>query len=74
MRRGTRDLARRILGTTVIGGMQTATLIAICLVPVTFYVVERLGGAGRRAPEPRPRETARSVMQSRVVSAATTPA
>lgn len=40
--------ARVILGTTVIGGMLAATVIAIYLIPVSFYVVERLRG-GRSA-------------------------
>jgi len=34
--------ARRIMGTAVLGGMLAASLIAIFLVPVSFYVVERL--------------------------------
>src|SRR5712664_3958250 len=33
--------SRQILGTTVIGGMLAATLIAIFIIPVTFYVSER---------------------------------
>jgi HAE1 family hydrophobic/amphiphilic exporter-1 len=39
---GAGAVARRIIGTVVIGGMLTATCIAACLIPVTFYVVERL--------------------------------
>ena len=39
--------ARRILGTVVIVGMLAATRIAIFLIPVTFYVVERLTGKGK---------------------------
>jgi HAE1 family hydrophobic/amphiphilic exporter-1 len=35
--------SRRILGSTVMGGMLAATLIAIFIVPVTFYVAERFG-------------------------------
>src|SRR2546428_30074 len=35
--------SRQILGTTVIGGMLAATLIAIFIIPVTFYVSERFG-------------------------------
>jgi HAE1 family hydrophobic/amphiphilic exporter-1 len=35
--------SRRILGTTVLGGMLAATLIAIFIIPVTFYVAERFG-------------------------------
>jgi HAE1 family hydrophobic/amphiphilic exporter-1 len=40
--------SRRILGSTVMGGMLTATLIAIFIIPVTFYVAERF------APKPKP--------------------
>jgi HAE1 family hydrophobic/amphiphilic exporter-1 len=31
-----------VLGTVVIGGMLAASCVAVCLIPVTFYVVERL--------------------------------
>jgi multidrug efflux pump len=40
--------SRHILGTTVIGGMLAATMIAIFIIPVTFYVAERM----RRQPRP----------------------
>jgi len=36
------------MGTAVIGGMLAATLLAIFLIPVTYYMVERLSGRGRR--------------------------
>ena len=39
---GAGGLSRQIMGYVVIGGMTAATLIAIFLIPVTFYVVERL--------------------------------
>jgi HAE1 family hydrophobic/amphiphilic exporter-1 len=39
---GAGAVARRIMGTVVIGGMLAATCIAVCLIPVTFYVVEEL--------------------------------
>jgi HAE1 family hydrophobic/amphiphilic exporter-1 len=39
---GSGAVSRQILGTTVIGGMLAATFIAIFLIPVLFYVVERL--------------------------------
>jgi HAE1 family hydrophobic/amphiphilic exporter-1 len=39
---GAGAVARRNLGTVVIGGMLAATIIAVCLIPVTFYVIERL--------------------------------
>jgi hydrophobic/amphiphilic exporter-1 (mainly G- bacteria), HAE1 family len=49
--------SRQILGTVVIGGMLAATLIAVFLIPVTFYVVEKL--AHRKEPESAgPPETA----------------
>ena len=35
--------SRRILGATVLGGMLAATIIAIFIIPVTFYVSERFG-------------------------------
>jgi HAE1 family hydrophobic/amphiphilic exporter-1 len=38
---GAGAVARRIMGTTVIGGMLAATLLAIFLIPVTFYLIER---------------------------------
>jgi len=40
--KGSGAVSRQILGTVVIGGMLAATLIAIFLIPVTFYVVEML--------------------------------
>jgi HAE1 family hydrophobic/amphiphilic exporter-1 len=45
---------RRIMGTAVIGGMLAATLIAVFLIPVSFYVVERLSSRGRERTEPGP--------------------
>jgi len=44
---------RRIMGTAVIGGMLAASLIAIFLIPVSFYLVERLASRGRESPEPQ---------------------
>ena len=41
---GSGAAGRRILGTVVIVGMLAATSLGIFLIPVTFYVVERLGG------------------------------
>jgi HAE1 family hydrophobic/amphiphilic exporter-1 len=54
---GSGAVSRRVLGTTVIGGMLAASLIAIFFIPVTFYIVEKLthrmrGGA--KPAEPRP--------------------
>jgi len=46
---GSGAVARRILGSTVIGGMIAASAIAIFLIPVTFYVVERLATRRKEA-------------------------
>ncbi|MGZ6220811.1 MAG: efflux RND transporter permease subunit, partial [Syntrophales bacterium] len=40
---GSGAVARRVMGTAVIGGMLTATCIAIFIIPATFYLVEKLG-------------------------------
>jgi HAE1 family hydrophobic/amphiphilic exporter-1 len=45
--------SRQVLGTAVIGGMLTASLIAIFLVPVSFYVVERLFHRKKVSPPPQ---------------------
>jgi len=39
---GSGAASRQILGTTVIGGMLASTLIAIFLIPVVFYLVEKV--------------------------------
>ena len=39
---GAGSVARQIMGTTVIGGMLAATLIAVFIIPVLFVVVEKL--------------------------------
>jgi HAE1 family hydrophobic/amphiphilic exporter-1 len=62
---GAGAVARRVMGTAVIGGMLAASLLAIFLIPVTFYVIEKLAGAerardrrvaaeGNRPPPPAP--------------------
>ena len=51
---GSGAAGRRILGTVVIVGMLAATGIAIFIIPATFYVVEKLTGAKKQAPEPLP--------------------
>jgi HAE1 family hydrophobic/amphiphilic exporter-1 len=48
---GSGAVARRVLGSTVIGGMIAASAIAIFLIPVTFYVIERFA-AGRKQESP----------------------
>src|ERR1700678_1229647 len=48
---GAGAVARRVLGTTVIGGMLAASLIAIFFIPMAFDLVERVG-ARNRPPVP----------------------
>jgi HAE1 family hydrophobic/amphiphilic exporter-1 len=58
---GAGAIGRQILGTAVVGGMLMASLVAIFIIPVSFYVVERFalkkedqhraGGAGGGASE-----------------------
>ena len=46
---GAGAVSRRILGTVVIGGMLAATCVAVCLIPVTFFVVERFANRKKEA-------------------------
>jgi HAE1 family hydrophobic/amphiphilic exporter-1 len=46
---GAGAVSRRILGTVVIGGMLAASCIAVCIIPVTFYVVEKISSRRRDA-------------------------
>jgi multidrug efflux pump len=47
---GSGAAGRRVLGAVVIGGMLADTIIAAFLIPVSFYVVERLAGRGKESP------------------------
>jgi len=50
---GSGAIARKVMGTAVIGGMAAATVIAIFLIPVTFYVVEKFSHRkGKEHPGP----------------------
>jgi HAE1 family hydrophobic/amphiphilic exporter-1 len=51
---GSGAVARRVMGTAVIGGMLAATLLAIFLIPVTYYVVERVSGRAKPESAPMP--------------------
>jgi hydrophobic/amphiphilic exporter-1 (mainly G- bacteria), HAE1 family len=51
---GSGAVSRRILGTAVIGGMLAASVIAIFLIPVTFYIVETLSHRMRRSRKTAP--------------------
>ncbi len=46
-------VARRAMGTAVIGGVLAATLLAIFLIPALYTIVERLSGRAKQAPAPR---------------------
>jgi HAE1 family hydrophobic/amphiphilic exporter-1 len=49
---GSGAVSRRVLGTTVIGGMLAATLLAIFLIPACFYLVEKFfAGPKEGGPE-----------------------
>ena len=45
---GAGSIARRVMGTGVIGGMLTATCIAIFLIPMMFYVIEKRAHRGKK--------------------------
>jgi len=45
---GAGAVARRIMGTAVIGGMLAASLIGIFFIPAMFYLVEKWSGVGRQ--------------------------
>jgi HAE1 family hydrophobic/amphiphilic exporter-1 len=49
---GAGAMSRQMLGTAVFGGMIAASLIAIFIIPVSFYIVERLAHRGAAAPHP----------------------
>ncbi len=44
---GAGAVARKVMGTTVIGGMLAASALAIFLIPVTFYVIEMWATKGQ---------------------------
>src|SRR5436309_4743096 len=54
---GSGAVARRVLGSTVIGGMIAASAIAIFLIPVTFYVIERLFAGRKKEAAPQVSQT-----------------
>jgi hydrophobic/amphiphilic exporter-1 (mainly G- bacteria), HAE1 family len=55
---GAGSVARQIMGTTVIGGMLSASLIGIFFVPAIFYLVEKWSGQSKEpvpaTPSPMP--------------------
>lgn len=53
---GAGSLSRRIMGYVVIGGMTAATCIAIFLVPVLFYLVEKVSHGKKPVTKPQNKE------------------
>ncbi len=53
---GAGAVARRIMGTAVMGGTTAASLIAIFLIPVTFYVVEKFFRPGKKKDREKEKE------------------
>src|SRR5512136_1919496 len=51
---GSGAVARKVMGTAVIGGMVTATCIAIFIIPATFYLVEKRVGGKKKAKRTQP--------------------
>ena len=58
---GSGAASRQVLGTTVIGGMLAATLIAIFIMPVMFYLVEKLSHRKSDKGEAPPVDVSQSV-------------
>jgi HAE1 family hydrophobic/amphiphilic exporter-1 len=53
---GAGALSRQIMGGAVIGGMLAATVIGVFLIPVFYYVVEKIGGKKPVVPAEGPKE------------------
>ncbi|MEI8355003.1 MAG: efflux RND transporter permease subunit, partial [Deltaproteobacteria bacterium] len=51
---GAGAISRQIMGTTVIFGMLASTCIAVFLIPVTFFVVEKFAHKGDKSAHPPP--------------------
>lgn len=63
---GAGAVSRQIIGTVVIRGMLAVTCIAVCLIPVTFYVVENLVREHREA-KAKPKRLRRARRQVKVL-------
>ncbi|RYD78537.1 MAG: hypothetical protein EOP84_14135, partial [Verrucomicrobiaceae bacterium] len=61
---GSGAVARQVMGTTVIGGMLAATLLAIFLIPVTYYLVERMAGREKKRDAMATRSPEAEVVES----------
>jgi len=51
---GAGGLSRQVMGYTVIGGMLAASFIAIFLIPVLYYLIERISGKKKPTPDAPP--------------------
>ncbi|MDB6064027.1 MAG: transporter, hydrophobe/amphiphile efflux family [Pedosphaera sp.] len=51
---GSGGISRRTLGTAVIGGMLSATFLGVFIIPVSFYVIEKLSHRFSRRPPTEP--------------------
>ena len=63
---GSGAASRQTLGTTVIGGMLAATFVAIFLIPVMFYLVEKLSHGKEKPNTKRLRRTRWELRSPRV--------
>jgi HAE1 family hydrophobic/amphiphilic exporter-1 len=52
MASGAGALSRQVMGYVVIGGMMAASFVAVFLIPVLFYLVEKYSGK-----KPHPKKT-----------------
>ncbi len=59
---GAGAISRQVMGYTVIFGMLAASFIAIFLIPVTFYVVEKIGGK-KHAPPGTPGSSSQAIIE-----------
>jgi hydrophobic/amphiphilic exporter-1 (mainly G- bacteria), HAE1 family len=67
---GSGAVARRVMGTAVIGGMLAASALAIFLIPVTFFVIEMWATKG----EPHSAHAARLAAEAEAASKGAAPA
>ena len=51
---GAGAISRQVMGSAVIGGMIAATAIGVFLIPVTYYVVEKIGGQKKQETSKSP--------------------
>jgi len=67
---GAGAISRQVMGSAVIGGMLAATCIAIFIIPVTFYVVEKISHKGDTGVGHHDGESAAAATESSTVQIA----